>query len=161
MVTVRLKPEPRFNVLLTEDRPHADVHWTRQLPRLLEPQGVVSYVAQTAREAIDMAERTEVHAAVIDLATPLGDAECVQSFPVPGMAGGLWLLELLRRLPNRPPVVIVRGPAFSPRHADRLLTDALRLGVFSVVDKPVELEQLLTVFRRLMDKRYRGTWPVG
>lgn len=155
---MRQQSPPRFTVLLTQDRPHGDPHWTHQLPRLLEPQGVVSYVARSARQAIDWAEQTVFHAAVIDLATPLGAPEA----PPPGSdaAGGFWLLELMRRLPNRPPIVIVRSPAFSARQANRLLNDALRLGAFSVMDKPVELEQILAVFRRLVDKRYRGAWPI-
>ena len=41
----------------------------------------------------------------------------------------------------------------------RALNEALRLGAFSVMEKPVDVEQLLGVFRRLMDKRYRGNWP--
>jgi CheY-like chemotaxis protein len=154
MVNVRPRFEHRFNVLLTQDRPRAAPHWTDQLSRLLEPQGVVSHVARTAREAIDLAERTELHAAVIDTATPLGSS----AQPAQG-DGGMWLLQLLHRLPNRPPVIIVRMPAFTPSQAERALREALRLGAFSVMDKPVDVEQLLGVFRRLMDKRYHGTWP--
>ena len=158
MVNVHPQSEMRFQVLMTEDRPHADPHWTNQLSRLLEPQGVVSYLAQTAREAIDLAEQMEFHAAVIDMATPIGNARKVGMDGVfPG--GGLWLLELLRRLPNHPPVVIVRRPAYTPRQAERALNEALRLGAFSVVEKPVDVEQLLGVFRRLVDKRYRSNWP--
>ena len=72
---------------------------------------------------------------------------------------GLWLLELLRRMPNQPPVVLLRKPAYSRSQAERILRDALRLGVFSVMNKPVELEQLLAVFQRLVDRRYSGAWP--
>ena len=148
----------RFNVLLTEDRPHSDQHWTSQLPRLLEPQGVVSHVVQTGQQAIDLAERMEIHAAVIDLATPIYAelGKRPQSHVCPG---GIWLMELMRRLPNQPPIVMLRKPAFSQRQAVRTLTDALRLGAFSVMNKPVDVEQLLGVFRRLLDKKYRGAWP--
>ena len=153
-----MQSRPRFNVLLTEDRPHGEPHWTTELPRLLQPQGVASYMARTGREAIDLAEQMEVHAAVIDLATPI-DPMSQERSTAGARGGGMWLLELLRLLPSRPPVVILRRPGLSPRQDDRLLTEALRLGAFSVMNKPVELEQLLTVFRRLMDSRYRGTWP--
>ncbi len=157
MINVRPRIEQRFNVLLTQDRPRAAPHWTDQLSRLLEPQGVVSHVAKTTREAIDLAERIKLHAAVIDTATPLGP-------PQPASAarqgdGGMWLLQLLHRLPDRPPVIVVRMPAFTPSQTERALREALRLGAFSVMDKPVDVEQLLGVFRRLMDKRYHGTWP--
>ena len=63
MVSVHTQPSSRLNVLITEDRPHPPEHWTSQLPRLLEPQGIVAYLARSGREAIDLAER--VHATLI------------------------------------------------------------------------------------------------
>jgi len=148
----------RFNVLLTEDRPHSEGHWTSQLPRLLEPQGVAAYVAGTGREAMDLAQRMEIHAAVIDMGTPIEPADGV-TFGARRAGGGMWLLELLRRLPYRPPVVMVRKPAFSQRQAQRMLNEALKLGAFSVMNKPVNVEQLLAVLSRLVERRYRGAWP--
>ena len=163
-------------MLITEDRPYPVEHWTAQLPRLLEPQGVTAYVARSGREAIDVAHRVQIHAAVIDWGTPIGQAAPCQTGstgdPTPdrlfgiaggglGAAAGMWLLELFKRLPNHPAIVVVLGPAVSQRQFDRLMRDALRLGVFSVVNKPVDLEQMLTVFRRVIDRRYRGTWPMS
>ena len=168
MLNVRPHARAKLNVLITQDRPHAPEHWTSQFPRLLEPQGVVAYVARSGREAMDLTAQYEIHAAVVDWGTPLGEngtgrAGAVNQPSVPsGSANanaGTWLLELFRRLPNRPPVVLVRGPAYSQRQLDRLMHEALKLGAFSVVNKPVDLEQMLTVFRRLIDRRYRGTWP--
>jgi CheY-like chemotaxis protein len=152
-----------LHVLLTEDYPPAPQRWTHQLLRLLEPQGVAAYVARTGREAIQMAEQFEIHAAVIDLSTPL-DVNTPNNptvFPstTPSPAANFWLLELFRRLPNKPPVVVVRGPMYNQRQVEQLLREALRLGVFSVVNKPVELEQILTVFQRLLDRQYQGSWP--
>jgi CheY-like chemotaxis protein len=179
MTQAPLQSRTRLNVLLTEDRPHAPEHWTEQLPRLLEPQGVAAYVARSAQEALVLAGRLRFHAAIIDMATPMGDggagASSRSSGPGSGpeaagagtggparmSAGpaGLWLLELFRRLPNRPPIVVVHGPAISDRELNRFLSDALRLGAFSVLHKPVQLEQLLSVFRRLLDSQYQGIWP--
>ena len=152
----------RFNILLTHDRPHAGgEHWTAQLPRLLQSQGVGSYVVDTGRAAISLAERLEVHAAVIDLGTPLEAGDDWQMGPGPASAGpgGMWLLKLLRRQPNHPPVVLLRKPSYSRRQAQSLLHDALNLGAFSVLEKPVNLEQLLAVFQRLVDRKYSGAWP--
>ena len=160
-----MQSSARFNILLTEDRPHTgEQHWTDQLPRLLQPQGVEAFVASNGRDAIRLAERFAIHAAVIDLGTPLGAAlGAMSSTPQPGAAragpAGLWLLELFRRMPNRPPVVLLRKPAYSRGQAERILRDALRLGAFSVLNKPVEIEQLLAVFQRLVDRRYSGAWP--
>ena len=168
MIVVNVRPQQRtdrqrgrLHVLLTEDRPPAPEEWIAQLPRLLGPQGVVSYVARTGREAIDLAERERIDAAVIDMGTPFGSDPSLAT-PRPDAAAepaGRWLLELFRRLPDRPPVVLVHSPAFSRSSIDRLLQDALQMGVFSVLNKPLQLEQLLTVFQRLLDRRYRGAWP--
>jgi len=150
----------RFNVLLTEDRDHATEHWTRQLPRLLEPMGIAAHVARTAPEAIELAERIQMHAAVLDLATPMAARQESGS----GGFGGrdrFWLVEVFQRMPGRPPIVVLRPPAWSSREAQRLLERAVQRDVFSVVDKPVELELLLDVFRRLVEQRYGGSWPGG
>ncbi|MFA9477134.1 response regulator [Phycisphaerales bacterium AB-hyl4] len=149
---------PRFNVLLTQDRDHAIEHWTRQLPRLLEPQGVHAHLARTGREAVDLATRLDVHAAVVDLLTPADDMRSASRDPMPG---GLWLLQVLRRKPNRPPVVVVANDAYTLRQAQRFLNEALRLGAFSVINRPVDLDPLLQVIRRLIDRRYAGAWPAG
>ena len=162
MVNVRQQPDARFNVLLTQDRLYdsgGSGHWTQQFPRLLGPQGVVSYTAHSGREAMAITERVEIHAAVLDLATPLEDADgSGESIPGPTEAG-LWLIELFRRLPGRPPIIIVHNAAYSQRMLGRLMHEALRLGAFSVLNKPVELERLLAVFQRLVDRQYRGAWP--
>ena len=142
----------RFNVLLTEDRPGDEVHWTAQLVRLLEPQGVVAYVVRTGDEAVKLAQQTPLHAAIVDLATPRRSASSVTQQE-------LWLVELMRRLPASPPLVVLRSPATSGRQADRLLRDLLQMGAFSVLVKPVQLEKLLGVFQRLVERRYQGRWP--
>ncbi len=153
------KNRSRLHVLLTEDRPHGPEHWSKQLPQLLAPQGIETYTASTGREAIDLIERVEFHAAVIDLATPPG--EMPGSAGGSGSANGLWLLDLFRRLPGTPPIVVLRSPAFTKRQAERLLVESMRLGAFSVLDKPIDLERLLAVFQRMMDRHYRGTWPTA
>jgi CheY-like chemotaxis protein len=150
---------PRFNVLLTEDRPDSADAWTRQLPRLMGPMGVAAYVAQSGQQAIELAARVRFHAVVIDTSTPRGTQA-----PPAGSAGHgepaiAWLSELLHRTPRRPPVVLVQGPAYSDRLAARALHQALRLGVFTVLTKPVTLEQVLAVFRRVLEREYRGNWP--
>lgn len=150
----------RFCVLLTEDREHAIEHWTRQLPRLLEPQGVQARVARTGREAIDLADRHTFHAAVVDLLTPADEHRSSGPSGGHNVPGGLWLLELLRRHPARPPVVLVSNPNYSRRQTQRYLNEALRLGAFSVINRPVELEALLESIRRLIDRRYKGAWPL-
>ena len=154
------RDDARFHVLLTERQvvESADDTWIGQFQRLLAPQGVEAHIAHTGEEAIGLAESNAIHAAVIDLSLPVGEKN---PSTVGSAQGGLVLLQLLKRLPQRPPVVVLRGPAESRRHAERLLHEALRLGAFSVMDKPVRVDRLLATFRRLVDRQYRGHWPTA
>ena len=215
----------RLNVLLAEDRPHAPEYWITQLPRLLEPQGIRTYIVQCGQEAVDMAQQVQFHAVILDLASPssfsgtsasqvalraqamgrhrpknvhqpyataprrdaskikpgqTGPSENERSPSVdpawrPPSAdlrfttsrahvaatsgGGRWMLQLGRLLPNCPPVVVVRGRAYSRGQVEQLLREALHLGIFSVVNAPVHIEHLLVVLRRIIDQQYRGHWP--
>jgi CheY-like chemotaxis protein len=164
----------KLNVLLTLDRPHASEHWTTQLPRLLEPQGVAAYAVTSVQDAVRVATELPIHAAIVDLGTPLGGTMwgtniSVSVSGVSGVSGGemagggdpsgLWVLELFRRLPHRPPVVVIHNPPRSRREGNWILSQSLRLGAFSVLNKPVQINQLLSVFQRLVDRQYRGIWP--
>jgi len=155
MKRMRVNVGPRLNLLLTEQASGGPEHWSRQLPRLLRSQGVQPYVARTGREAFDLAGRVPIHAAMIDLATPLGDHERSES----DSPGGLSLLELLRRRPEKPPAVVINTRAYSERQLQRLLNEALRRGAFSVIHRPADLEALLAAIQRVIDRRYHGHWP--
>lgn len=145
---------PRFRVLLTEDRARPDEHWTRQVPALLRPLGVDARIAATGPEALDILKAGQVHAAVIDLNTPAPHAAGND----PG-AGGLWLMQVIHRLPAKPPVVVVNSRSYSQRQVQRLLSQALDLGAFSVINWPVQLDTLLGTFQRLLERAYDNNWP--
>ncbi len=148
--------DARFRVLLTEDRARTDDHWTRQLPALLRPMGVDALIASTGQQALDLIQNDPIHAAIIDLATP--KAPATGSTPT-AAGGGIWLMQVLQRLPNRPPVVVVNSNSYSQRQVQRLLNQALELGAFSVINRPVRLDALLSTFQRLVERAYNNTWP--
>ena len=152
MLNVRPDPEARFNVLLTEDRDQPTGHWTRQLPRLLQPQGVHAFVAKTGQEAVELVHHFHIHAAVIDLATP-------RDHTTTEAMGGFWLLDVLRRHNQQVPVVVVNSRAATRGETQRFLNEALRMGAFSVINRPVQLESLLSVIARLLERQYDGLWP--
>ena len=106
-----------------------------------------------------MAGSIRFHAALIDLSTPTGNE--IGRTASGGYPGGLWLLEIFRRLPSRPPTVVLNNNVYAPRQAQRYVNDALRLGAFTVINGPVEVEGLLAVIRRVVDRQYRGQWPVA
>jgi CheY-like chemotaxis protein len=163
----------RLNVLFTCDRHPGASHWARVVPRLLEPQGVRAVFAKSGFEAVAVAQQMVIHAAVIDLSIPRGR---IEDLPTdvhgrrPSMSGagpgssapaGFWLLEFFRRLPNQPGVVAVQHRAVTQREVQTLLRESLRLGAFSVLPDPVNVEQLLEVLRRYLDRQYRGLWPLA
>lgn len=142
--------DARFRVLLTEDRARPDEHWTRQLPQIVRPMGVQASIASDSKQALAILESTSIHAAVIDLNTPAPQNES---------AGGLWLLQVVQRLPHKPPVVVVNSHSYSQKQSNRMLNQALDLGAFSVVNWPVQIDTLLSTFQRLLERAYNNAWP--
>lgn len=153
----------RLNVLLTD----ADEPWSQQLPRLLEPQGVRAIRVESVRQAIDVIDHEPIHMAVVDLALPVDQPESPPPYrPSRGSLdadrasdGALKLVQVIRRLDPTPPTVIIRGRLFQPRIDDRILREALTLNVFSVLDEPVQMEQVLRVLQRVMQRYYGDAWP--
>ena len=159
MIDLRTDCDDRLNVLLTD----RGQHWASQLPQLLQPQGVRAIRADCLSRAVEVLEQNPIHVAVVDLALPSGEAD--EDEPqAPGaprrLSGGMKLLQVMRRMDHRPPaVVVVRGRRFDSRVDDFVLAEAMRLNVFSVMDMPVALEQMLSVLQRVMEKFYGGHWP--
>lgn len=147
---------PRLRVLLTRDRARTEDHWTQQLPRLLGPMGIQAEVVGTGTDALDRANAQPYHAAVVDIATPTGSPGTAAPT---ADAGGLWLLQVLQRSRFAPPVVVVNSQSYSQRQVARFLNEALRLGAFSVINKPVDLEHLLATIARLLQRHHDGRWP--
>lgn len=167
MVNVRLHPSAadagssrapsRLNLLLSYSgwQPES---WADRLPTLLAPMGVRAHRAGSGREASAVIASTPIHIAVVDLGLPLDPGVATAEATEPA---GPRLLDLLRRLDHRPPTVAVRS-AGSHRDVTRDLQAALRLGAFAVIDRPHstrDLELLLEILRRALDRHYRGCWP--
>jgi DNA-binding response OmpR family regulator len=151
----------RLNILVT-DGGWRDESWAECLPRLLEPMGVHACRAGSGREATSVLRATRIHAAIVDLTLPLTDEGAKRHHAMQAQPhteeGGARLLELLARVEAPPPIVVVREPRFS-RDDARDLFAALKHGVFAVVDRPVNIELMLEVFRRLLVRHYHGQWP--
>ncbi len=151
------QPLIRLNLLLSCASWRAD-SWADRLPCLLEPMGIHSVRARSARQAERVIRTVPVHIAVVDLGLPLDESQ--QSGPSgPGEESGPRILELLARLEAPPPTVVVKGPR-SGRDNNREMAAALRSGAFAVVDRAgVDVEQMLEVLRRCLHRFYHGRWP--
>jgi hypothetical protein len=154
----------RLNLLLTA-APWAHDSWADRLPHLLDPMGIRSVTACSAREAEYAIRRWPIHIAVVDLGVPLDsapDASNPHSSPQPASSleeAGPRVLELLRRLTDPPPTVVIKGPRCS-RDNTRHMTAALRCDAFAVVDRTAaNLETMLQVLHRCLARFYSNRWP--
>lgn len=146
----------RLNLLLSYAGWQAD-SWADRLPCLLEPLGVHAIRAASGRQASKVIEALPIHIAVVDLGLPLEDHAPLDE----NDEGGVRTLELLSRLTQPPPTVVVKR---SRTHRDeaREMAAALRCGAFAVIDRPRDafgFERMLEVLRRALVKFYQGRWP--
>jgi len=137
--------------------------WVDRLPRLLEPMGVVALRAENGRQASEVIRANTIHIAVVDLGLPLDEPNAkAPAADAPEMEeGGSRLLDILGRLAEPPPTVVVKR---GRTHRDdcREIAAALKAGAFAVVDRPhslPDLEVMLEVLRRCMDRFYKSRWP--
>lgn len=139
-----------------------DEAWVDRLPRLLQPMGVVSHRANSGEEASHVIRSLQIHLAIVDLALPLTSPVAPKEEQAPELAeGGTRLLELLARLPSPPPVVAVARHR-TARGDARDMSEALKWGAFAVVNRPqrtTDVELVLDVIKRCLERHYRGMWP--
>ncbi len=145
----------RLNLLLSYAG-WQETPWVERLPAMLTPMGVRSHIASSFSSAQRVIESNAIHIAVVDLALPLDDADAV-----PAEVAGTRILNLLARLAAPPPTVIIKRRR-TARDDIREMNAALRCGAFAVVDRPNdqrEIESLLDVLRRCMNRHYQNRWP--
>jgi len=120
--------------------------WLPALHKIVAPQFLVARQVRDDRELLDAVETGGADAAVLD-----DSAEWAMDV--------LRLLRMIRRVNDTLPVVVVTG-----RRDRHWLEDALRLAAFSVVTRPLHLEELLRQIQRMMtrlDEMLRRGGPRG
>lgn len=120
---------PRLNLLLSYGGWRDDA-LERQLPPLLRPMGVHCIEARSGSEAQNLIRRERIHVAVVDVSVPMGDDTLGAD------EAGSRILQLLRRMENPPPTIVVRPPQASRRDSTRGLHAMLAEGAFAVLDRP-------------------------
>ncbi|MFO0783043.1 MAG: hypothetical protein U0636_05115 [Phycisphaerales bacterium] len=140
-------PHARLNLLLTAGGWREDP-WVQAVPRVLEPHGVAVLQARSGMEATQLIRTHAVHIAVVDLSLPL-DSSTLGAEPA-----GTRVIQLLRRLEQPPPMVVVRPPQPTRRDSTRTLMEALMDGAFAVVDRPCHPETMLRVLHRIVERHY-------
>jgi len=123
-----------------------------QIPALLGPMGIATHLCRSGEEAEDLARRMPIHIAIVDLEMPLRNDGTTTP-------GGSRVLELMRRLDQPPPVVVIRPRQATDRESARSLGQALQHGAFAVLDRPLRLEAMLETMRRVLARHYADCWP--
>ncbi|HUV65860.1 MAG TPA: response regulator [Sedimentisphaerales bacterium] len=119
------------NVLASD----ANWAWPEALRCIFRPRGVNLLVAESAAEFVNIIECKRIHATIVDM-------DCEQS-------NGLATVRIIRRGYPLVPCILLASST-----GERLLGKALRLDVFSVIDKPVDMHILRLQLNRLFIKRY-------
>lgn len=140
MVAMRNQLDRPFSLVVTGEAES----WLPALDMIVDRRWLVTHRVRSDDELLEAVQTREVDAAVLDDAAEW-------SLDV------LKLLRMIRRLDSMLPVVVITG------HCDRRwLEDALRLAAFSVISRPLELEELLRQIQRMMirlDRMLRGQRP--
>jgi CheY-like chemotaxis protein len=131
-----------------------------QIPLILDRFGIRCYRAESGDEASEVIRSARVHIAVIDLSIPMHPTRT--QFPATrAVPAGPRVLQLLRRLDQPPPTIVVRPRQVDPAESTRMLADALRDGAFTVLDDPVPIEAMLQALERVVRRHYRDHWPAA
>ncbi|UCG47038.1 MAG: response regulator [Phycisphaerales bacterium] len=123
--------EPEVNVLASE----ANWAWPEALRDVFRPRGVNLLVAENADEFVHIIERKRIHTTIVDMDS--------------GVSNGLATIRIIRMDYPSIPCILLSSSA-----GESLLGKALRLDVFSVIDKPVDMGVLRAQLHRLFLKKY-------
>jgi CheY-like chemotaxis protein len=130
MVALPTKNRRPFGLVVTGEAEH----WRKVVEKIVGADMLTTYPVTGDRELLNVVESGRVDAAVLD-----DEAGWMHDV--------LQLLRMIRRFNAVLPVVVV-----TTRRERRYLEDALRLAAFSVVTKPLELEELLRQIQRMMER---------
>ncbi len=109
--------------------------WPQAVAQIFQPRGVNALMAENTDDIVRIMDNRKVHLAIIDNSI---DNEA-----------GLKALNIIRRKDELMPCLLLSGNI-----NQRLLAEALKLNVCSVLAKPVDIVQLATQMDRIFRKYY-------
>ena len=121
------------NVLASE----ANWAWPEALRNIFRPRGVNLLMADSPDEFVNVIEQKRIHTAIVDM-----DSE---------KSNALATIKIIRMHYPRLPCILLTSQT-----EQTLLAEALRLDVFGVIDKPVDMSVLLELLNRLFTKKYNS-----
>ena len=114
-------------------------NWARPtaLHDIFEPRSVNLLVAERSDEFVNIIERRRIHTTIVDM-----DSE---------KSSGLATIKIIRMSYPLLPCILLTSEA-----GEAVLSKALRLDVFGVIDKPVDMSILQELLNRLFIKKYNS-----
>jgi len=109
--------------------------WPEALRDIFQPRGVNLLVAENAGEFVNIIERRRIHTTIVDM-----DSE---------KSNGLTTIKIIRMDYPLLPCILLTSVV-----GEAMLSKALRLDVFSVIEKPVDMSILRQQLHRLFLKKY-------
>ncbi|MGD0077545.1 MAG: hypothetical protein ABSB91_02840 [Sedimentisphaerales bacterium] len=116
--------------------------WPLAVRDIFQPRGVNLLVAESTNDIVNVLRQRRIWTTIIDTDFQQSREGCLA-------AGGFWTLKMIRmESPYMPCLMLVSNPTGD------VLDEALRLDVFSVLDKPVDMRILKDQLNRLFVKKY-------
>ena len=112
--------------------------WPEALRLIFKPRNINLLVAENPSEFVNIISRKRIHATIVDT-----DSE---------ESSGLTTIKIIRMDYPLLPCILLTSTA-----GQSLLDNALRLNVFSVIDKPVDMDILQKQLNRLFMKKYNSS----
>ena len=111
--------------------------WPTALQDIFEPRSVNLLVAERSDEFVNIIERRRIHTTIVDM-----DSE---------KSSGLATIKIIRMSYPLLPCILLTSEA-----GEAVLSKALQLDVFGVIDKPVDMSILQELLNRLFIKKYNS-----
>jgi len=145
-MALRLTQDDCINVLIDSAR----WAWPQAVATIFRPRGINALVAHSFADAVRLVRNNRIHLAILDSRSePRSQDLALLNRPRRELSG-LQVLRTVRSYDRLLPCILLAHDI-----DDRLLAEALALGAFSVVGKPVDLQLLARQIDRLFLKWYQ------
>jgi DNA-binding NtrC family response regulator len=114
--------------------------WPSALREIFRPRGVNLLVAENPGEFVSIIKGKRIHTTIVDVDS--------------GGSNALATIRIIRMDYPLMPCILLSSPTQADAQRESLLGKALRLNVFSVIDKPVDMTVLREQLNRLFIRRY-------
>lgn len=116
---------------------NADWAWPQAVAEIFQPRGINTLIANTPAEMVHIIDNNRIHLAILDMTIGQSDLS------------GMHTMKMIRKHNILLPCIMLA------HNIDRhLLDEALKLDVFSVLSKPVDIDLLKKNINRLFLKCY-------